>query len=134
MTDINNKPKIDTVVIAETCFIAVWSLIFSAIMQAVFLIAGKWDYTVLTGNILSYIAVVANFFLMALTVQNALGKDEKEAKQTMKMSQSLRMLMLFIVALIGILLPVFNSLATVIPFLFTRAAILIRPLFDKNKN
>ena len=61
------------------------------LMQSVFLVAGIWDYKVLSGNILGYIAVVGNFFLMGLTVQKALTKDEKEAKQLIKLSQILRL-------------------------------------------
>ena len=39
--------KLDATVRQETKYIAVWVLLFSAVMEAVFLIIGKWDYTVL---------------------------------------------------------------------------------------
>ena len=127
------KNKIDKVVLQETAYIAVWTLILSAVMQAVFLVIGKWDYTVILGNLLGAAANLLNFFLMALTVQKALEKEEKEAKQAMKLSHSMRMLMLFVMALLGILLPCFNTIASVIPFFFTRIAIMFRQFF-KNKN
>lgn len=127
------KNKIDKVVLQETAYIAVWTLILSAVMQAVFLVIGKWDYTVILGNLLGAAANMLNFFLMALTVQKALEKEEKEAKQAMKLSHSMRMLMLFVMALLGILLPCFNTIATVIPFFFTRIAIMFRQFF-KSKN
>ena len=127
------KNKIDSIVLRETSYIAVWTLILSAVMQAVFLIINRWDYTVILGNLLGASANLLNFFLMALTVQKALEKEEKEAKQTVKLSHSLRMLMLFVVALTGILLPCFNTIASVIPFFFTRIAIMFRQFF-KNKN
>ena len=127
------KNKIDKVVLQETAYIAVWTLILSAVMQAVFLVIGKWDYTVILGNLLGAAANLLNFFLMALTVQKALEKEEKEAKQAMKLSHSMRMLMLFVIALLGILLPCFNTIASVIPFFFTRIAIMFRQFF-KNKN
>ena len=117
----------------ETAYIAVWTLILSTVMQAVFLVIGMWDYTVILGNLLGAAANMLNFFFMALTVQKSLEKEEKEAKQTMKLSYSLRMLMLFVIALIGILLPCFNTIASVIPFFFTRIAIMFRQFF-KNKN
>ena len=44
--------RIDQTVLTETGYIAVWEVIFSVLMQAVFLIAGIWDYTVLLGNLL----------------------------------------------------------------------------------
>ncbi len=117
----------------ETAYIAVWTLILSAVMQAVFLIIRMWDYTVILGTLLGAAANLLNFFLMALTVQKALEKEEKEAKQTMKLSHTMRMLMLFVAALLGILLPCFNTIASIIPFFFTRIAIMFRPLF-KNKD
>ena len=71
--------------------------------------------------------------LLGITVQSALGKDVKEAQTRMKFSQMGRMLLLFAVALVGYLLPVFHTLAVVIPYLFPRVAIAIRPLIGKKK-
>lgn len=123
--------KIDPTVLRETAYITVFTAIFSMLMQSVFLIIQKWDYTVLLGNLLGIIAVALNFFLMGLTVQNAVAKEEKEAKNLMKLSQSGRLFMMFAFALIGYLVPVFNAIAVVIPFLFPRIAIMFRPLFNK---
>lgn len=123
--------KVDSTIIKETVYIFAFTLIFSVLMQAVFLIIGKWNYTVLLGNLLGGIAAVGNFFLMGLSVQSALDKDEKDAKSTMKLSQMLRTLLLFIVAVIGHVAPCFNLLAVVIPYIFPRVAIALRPLFEK---
>ena len=129
--------NIDPVVIKETNYIALWTVILSVLMQAVFLIVGyflpdySWNWTVLTGNLLGGAAVVANFFGMALGVQRALEKDPDDAKKSMKASSSGRMLGLFIVAVIGVVLPCFDTLAVLIPLLFPRIAIAIRPLWDR---
>lgn len=123
--------KIDPTVLSETSYIASVCAVLSLLMQSVFLIIGKWDYTVLLGNLLGLLAAVGNFFLMGLTVQSALGKEEKEARQTVKVSQSLRLLMMFAVALIGYLLSVFNTIALIIPFLFPRIAVALRPAIKK---
>ncbi len=123
--------KIDPTVLKETAYITAFTIIFSILMQSVFLIIGKWDYTVLLGNLLGIIATILNFFLMGLTVQNALSKEEKDAKNIMKLSQSGRLFMMFAFALIGYLVPVFNAISVVVPFLFPRIAIMLRPLFDK---
>ena len=61
--------KIDKTVIKETKYIASFVIIFSVLMQAVFLIIGKWDYTVLIGNLWGIIIAVGNFFVMGLFVQ-----------------------------------------------------------------
>lgn len=125
--------KIDPTVLKETGYIATMVLIFSLALQSVFLIIGKWDYTVLTGNLLGFVAAVGNFFLMGLSVQSSLGKEEKDAKSLMKVSQSLRLLLVFVIALIGYLVPVFNTIAVLIPLLFPRIAVALRPVFMKNK-
>ena len=72
---------VDKTVRRETLFVAAWVGIFSLFMQAVFLVIGRWDYTVLLGNLLGAAAAVGNFFLMGLTVQSAVQKEEKDAKQ-----------------------------------------------------
>lgn len=125
--------KIDPTVLKETGYIAAMVFIFSLALQSVFLIIGKWDYTVLAGNLLGFVAAVGNFFLMGLSVQASLGKEEKDAKNLMKVSQSLRLLFIFVIALIGYLVPVFNTIAVLIPLLFPRIAVALRPLFMKKK-
>ena len=124
--------KIDKIVWKETKYIALWTLIFSAILQAVFLVIGRWDYTVLLGNLLSGTAVVLNFFAMAYTVQQAVEKDVNDAKATLQLSKTWRMLALFAVVLVGVLLECFHLWAVIIPLIFPRIAIAIRPLLDKN--
>ena len=72
--------KIDPTVLKETGYIATMVMIFSLLLQSVFLIIGKWDYTVLLGNALGFVAAVGNFLLLGITVQNAVLKEEKDAK------------------------------------------------------
>jgi len=107
--------KIDYTVIKETRYIAYFVLLLSIIMQAVFLISGMWDYTVLLGNLLSGVIGVLNFFLMGISVQKALQKDEKEAKNIMKISHTYRTLFMLVGIAVGAALPVFNIWAVVIP-------------------
>ena len=127
--------RIDETVKRESVYIAAFVGVLSVLMQAVFLVAGRWDYTVLCGNLLSAAAAVGNFFLMGLTVQKALGKGEKEAADTMRLSQRLRLLLLFVVVAVGAAAPCFHTLAVIIPLFFPRVAIAVRPLMDKrNKN
>lgn len=123
--------KLNDTVKKETLYIAYWVLIFSAIMEAVFLIIGKWDIYVLLGNILGGAAGVINFLLLGITVQKAVEKDEKDAKGFMKASQSLRTFMLFVIAALGAALSVFNIWSTLISLLFPRIAIAISPLVRK---
>ena len=123
--------KIDSTVLHETKFIALSVIFFSAVTELIFLIIGKWDYTVLLGNLLSGSAAVLNFLLMGITVQSSLDREEKSAKAAMKLSQNLRLLMLFAAAAVGVLLPCFNTVTALLPLFFPRIAVMIRPLFKK---
>ena len=121
------KIKIDKTVKKETAFIGLWVLIFSVFMEAVFLIIGAWDYTVLLGNLLSGVMGVINFLLLGITVQKAVSKaEQKDAKALMKMSQSMRLLMMGVVIGLGAIFDVFNLWATIIPVFFPRIAMIIR--------
>ena len=124
--------KIDATVQKETKFVALVAFILSLLMQGGFLIAGFWDYTVISGNLLGYIAAVGNFLLLGLTVQKAIGKEEKEIKRLVAFSQYGRLLILLLVALIANFVSIFNLVATVIPFIFPRIAVMIRPYVKKD--
>ena len=124
--------KIDATVQRETKYIAAWVVIFSVLMQAVFLLIGKWDYTVLLGNILSATGAVLNFLFMGITVQKAVLKDEKDAKTAVRLSMIYRTLFMLAFMVVGAVVPVFNLWASLIPFLFPRLAIAIKPISDKN--
>lgn len=121
--------KINSTVIKETRYIAVFSVVLSILMQAVFLIVlRRFDYTVVLGNILGLLASVGNFFFMGIGVQKAVEKDEKEAKNILKISQTVRFFGIFLIAMIGILLSCFNSIAVLVPLFFPRIAIAGRQL------
>ncbi|MBS7359162.1 MAG: ATP synthase subunit I [Oscillospiraceae bacterium] len=123
--------KIEPAVRKETMFVSGVSLILSAVMQAVFLILGKWDYTILLGNVLGVAVSIGNFFLMCLAIQKAVGEEKEQAAKRMKMSQSLRMLMVFVVLVLGAVLDCFNILATVIPLFFVRIAVTVKGLRNR---
>ena len=125
--------NIDPTVKKETIYIASVTGILSLLLQAGFLIARHWDYTVLLGNILGGVTAVGNFFLMGITVQKAVSKEKKPASDLMKFSQTTRLLMQLVVAVLGFALPCFNGYATILPLFFPRIAIMIRPFLDKNK-
>ena len=127
--------KIDKVVIKETKYIATFVVILSVLMQAVFLIIGKWHYSVLLGNLWGAAIAVLNFFVMGLYVQKAVSQEEKEARQTVRASQSLRMFGIFVLAIVGLIIfkQTLARVVIVVPLIFPRIAIMIRPLINKNK-
>lgn len=123
--------KVDQTVKRETKYISFVALLLSVVMEIVFVLFGRWDYTVLLGNLLGASVAVLNFFLMGLTVQGAVELEEKEAKERMKLSMTLRNLMLMAAAVLGLLLPCFNAVAAIIPLFFVRIAVALRPIFIK---
>ena len=126
--------KIDNTVKRETRYVALCALGLSVIMELVFIIIGKWSYKVLLGNILGAGVAVLNFFLMGLTVQEAVTLSEKEARDKMKLSMTLRSFLLMATAVVGLLVPCFDPVATIVPLFFVRIAIAVRPVFIKEKD
>lgn len=115
----------------ETRYIAITVLILSALMQAVFLIIGQWNYTVLLGNLYGAVIAVGNFFLMGLTVQKCLTMEPDDAKKRMKLSQQGRLLMLLVFCMIGAALPWLNTIALLVPQFFPRIGVTVRGLTMK---
>ena len=135
--------KIEPAVQAETKKIAVGTAILTVLMIAVFLVLRQFDWRVLTGAVLGYLATVGNFFAMAMTVQGVTNSmpvlprqeqeeteetDEKknaplsdEAKQAGKKMQAsfvLRMLLIGAIAAIAVTqTQLFNPWAALLPLL-----------------
>ena len=125
--------KIDATVKKETKYIAYFCTILSVLMQAVFVLLKKWDYTVLLGNLLSLAVSVLNFLLMGITIQKSLELESTDAKKFIKSSQGLRNVGLFAVLAAGVLIPVFNTVAVIIPVFFPRIAVMFRPFIKDKK-
>ncbi len=123
--------KVDKTVLKEVQYITFMIIVLSLLMNSVFLILHRWDYTVLLGNILSAAVSVVNFLLMGITIQKALSKDSAEAKKLIKASQNLRNFGIFVVLGAGVLLPIFNTISVIVPIFFPRIAIFLRPLWKE---
>ncbi len=125
--------KPEKAVIDTTRYIAVFTVILTVLMHAVFLVLHHWDLTVLWGSLLGTATAILNFFLRGLTVQKAVTKEEKEARDAIRLSYTLRTLMLVIVGVIGAVVPVFHVLAVLIPLFFPRMAIMFYPMLHKKE-
>lgn len=115
--------KIDPVVIKETMRILIGSIVLGAIMNAVFLMLRCWNLPVLFGTLLGTAGAVLNFFLMAQTVSHSVTLQQDEVKRKVRFSHSLRTLMLLVLMILGVVLSCFNTIAVLVPFLFTRLII-----------
>ena len=124
----------DPAVKKETGYIAVWVVLLSLLMEAVFLIIRQWDLSVLFGNLGSAVIVTGNFFLLALVVSKAVAQGQPDkAAARVKASAGLRLIGMG--ALCALLIGVFhtNVYATLIPLLFPRIGLLFRPMIDRKR-
>lgn len=125
--------KPNKIVIAETLYILLWTAILSLVMQLIFVFTNHWDYTVLLGNVWGAFISVLNFFCMGLFIQKAVNVNQDEAKKIIKLSQTLRTLALFVLIVIGILMPFFSTIAVILPLFFSRFGIFIKAFQIKKK-
>ena len=123
--------NIDPVVLKETRFIAAVVLILSGLMQIVFLVLGKWDYTVLLGTLWGMLLAVGNFFLMARTVEKAVSLNPEDVKKKVQTSLQLRLAGLVLGCVIGGLVPFMNTFAVLVPQFFPRIGVAVRGLMLK---
>ena len=128
--------KIEPAVKLESKRIAIGVLAMSVIMEIVFVVLGRFDYTVLLGNLLGGGWAILNFFLMALAVQKSVKKElPQEAKLVLQNSYTKRLLFSVAILLIGIKVEYFNWISVVIPLIFPRITIAIirLPIFQRKE-
>lgn len=124
--------KINKTVLRETKYIAGAVIILSIFMQLIFIGLEKWDITVLLGNLLSGIIAILNFFLMGLTIQKVVSSKDGNTRNVIRLSESLRTLMVLLAMIFGVVFPCFNTVTALVPLFFPRIAIIFRPLFRGN--
>lgn len=129
-------------------------LIVSAIIVAVYLIIGAYEYKVLTGVLLGSLVIIANYFFLSLSINRAVmdflkirGTEELDEEQIEKFtlehssrvqSAAARSYIIrtvsMLAALVGaFLLEWFAVLPTLIPLLMLRPIIYVQELIRKKK-
>ena len=126
--------KVEASVKKETGILLAGTLCLCGVMVCVFLLLHRFDYTVVTGALLGGLAAVLNFFVMGLTIQNAVGKSQDEAKKRIQLSYTVRMFVLLAVLGAGVYLPYFHWLAVLLSALFPRVTILFRSVLLKKQS
>ena len=118
--------RIDPTIRRETGYVSLWVTAAILPVQAVFLLLGRWDYTVLLGSLLGSVTAVGNFLLVGLMVQTAVTQTEKQARNTVRLSQGGRLLLQGLILVAAAVLPWFNIWAAAIPLLVPRVAVSVR--------
>ena len=127
--------RLDSASRQETGFVALWVTIAILPVQGAFILLKEWDYTVLLGSVLGSITAIVNFVLMCLMVQKAVTQDRKQAKNTVQLSQGLRLMAQGLVLVLAACLPmVFSIWSTAIPLLVPRAAITLREFLPARRS
>ncbi len=126
--------KMDPVARRETIYIAVWVLALSPVMEAVFLLLGKWDLSVLLGNAAGAAMAIGNYALLGRMVTRAVASgDPKKAARMVSSSRTLRLLGLAGVCALCIGVLKTNVYATLIPLIFPRIGLAFRPMVDRKR-
>lgn len=119
--------KLDPVVKKETAYVTAWVAACILMIQGVCLVVGWWSLPVLLGSLLGGATAVGNILLLCRMVQKAVTQTEKQAKNTVKLSQGLRLMMQGLILVVAACLPkVFNVWTAAIPLLVPRIGISVR--------
>ena len=126
--------KIDKTVQKETVCVVIGELIMTALMVAVYLIIGKFELDVLISALIGASISILNFFMLGLTVQKAVTmEDENNRKNLMKISQSMRFLLIAVLIVVFCAVCKLPPIPMVIPLFFTRITFFVRQIII-NKN
>ena len=125
--------KLDPTVRKETGYIAIWVVTLFLVMEAVFLLLGKWDASVLLGGLIGSAAAIGNYLLLGVTVAKAASGPADRVALRVRTSMTARLLGQAAVCALAIGVFHTNVYATLLPLLFPRIGIAFRPLVDRKR-
>ena len=135
-----NGMKPQKAVWLETGHIAAGTGILCALTVVVFVLIGRFDWTVLTGALVGFLTATGNFFFMAWDVQkitHGLDPEEadamKQAKLKMKLSYNRRLILMGVILVAAIKLLDAHWITCLLPLLFPRMTILAMDVLKKIK-
>ncbi|MBR2937756.1 MAG: hypothetical protein IKB80_04605 [Oscillospiraceae bacterium] len=122
-------------VLRQTGIVALGELIGTAAMIGIFALLGKYDTGVLLGGVVGALAATGNFLAMAIGVNAAADKAEKQnvagGQATVKGSYVLRMVALFGVLFAFAKSGLCNPIALVVPLVFVRFTLTAAEFFRR---
>lgn len=126
--------KIDPVIKKDSSYVTLWVLASCMLTQGVCLMVGWWSLPVLFGSLLGGVTAVGNFMLMCQMVKKAVTQTPKQAENTVKLSQGLRLMLQGLILVLAAVVPVFNIWAAAIPLLIPRIAVTAREWQNAKRN
>lgn len=124
--------KVDRAVVKETEYLAVACICFGILVQIIFFLTGKYDYTVLLGSIYGVGLIIFDFLFRGITIQKSLGKSPLEAEKSIRNSYRIRMVVLVAFVVFAVLSPVFNTWSLILSLLFPKIYYMFIPVFRKD--
>lgn len=122
------------IVYRETALVAVGELILTAAMVGVFAALGYFKMNVLWGALTGCLVMIANYFLMAVTVSLAADRAERgepeSARKMIQLSSMVRLVVMAVALFAAIKLGA-NVLALLFPMLFVRPVLFLAEFFRK---
>ena len=123
-------------VLRETAVVAAGQVVCVAAMFGIFALLGKLDGSVLLGGALGGLMACLNFLFMAIGVNLAADRAEREnvkgGKALLQSSFFLRYLLLFIVLFAGAKSGKCNVISLVLPLVFVRPTLTVAEFFRKS--
>ena len=123
-------------VFKETAVVLIGQAICVAAMIGICVLLGIYSQAVLLGGIFGGILAVLNFFFMAISTMMAADKAEQQnvkgGQLTVQLSFLLRMGLLFVILFALIKSGLCDSLAAVLPLVFTRPILFVGEFFRKS--
>lgn len=123
-----------SIVYKETAIVAVGELICSAVMVGVFAALGRFAMNVVWGAFTGCLIMIANYFIMAVTVSLAADKAErgetKQAQASIQLSGIIRLVVMGLALVLAIKLGA-NVVAVLLPLLFARPVLFLVEFFRK---
>ena len=122
-------------VLQQTGIVALGEVIGTAAMIGVFALLGKYDTTVLLGGAVGAVVATGNFLAMAIGVNAAADKAEKQnvkgGEATVRGSFLLRMVVMFLLLFAFAKSKLCNPIALVVPLVFVRFTLTIAEFFRR---
>ena len=126
-----------TFIIRKALVLILGEVLCVAAMCGVFALLGRFDGKVVLGGLFGAVLAAGNFFLMAVAADHAADQateqDVKGGKGTIKLSYTLRMIVLFVILFALAKSGICNLLALVLPLVFVQPIILVTEFFRKEK-
>lgn len=127
--------NIDPIVKKETGYMALGSLICTAVTVLIFVLLGKFDFTVALGCLIGFVLTVGNFFVMSDTLAKAISTgDEVTAKLKIKQSYVTRSVVMLAVMGASIVLEQIHWVPVIVSVFYPRIVIFVRGIVQNIRN